>query len=151
MIISLPFPQTPPRYSLCLYPINFLYPLPPERKRKEGKPQKSKQTNSIKQTSKTPNSTETKKKAGNKHGVYFVLVIYSRAWGLSWSVVEIPSINLLYKTDFPNFSSFQSQIVPCKVWDFVSYCLIHAGILSGFNLSFNVNTAIFSFDSYHIL
>lgn len=49
----------------------------------------------------------------NQNEVCFILVSYSWAWILAWSVVDVFSITPLGKTDFPSPNRCQLQITPC--------------------------------------
>lgn len=66
-----------------------------------------------------------------KFGICFVLANYSWVWGLSWSVVAIPNVTPLKKTDFPSLSSYHLQIAS---WS--GLCLfVHIPFVLGFCLA----------------
>lgn len=69
-----------------------------------------------------------------KFGICLVLANYSWVWGLSWSVVAIPNVTPLKKTDFPSLSSYHLQIASWSGLCLFVHIPLCAGILSGLNL-----------------
>lgn len=66
-----------------------------------------------------------------KHGVYFVLVKYIKAWGLHWSVINI----VIYSLEKTYFSLFQKTLIAnsflTRAKALYPVPLFFAGILSG--------------------
>lgn len=95
----------PEPLNLLTHPTSCFFPLSQyknqENKTETKKINTSNQNKTIpRTTTKTPN-WKNDRKANKSHGVHFVVVTYSWAWGLLWSVVDTTSITLLEKTDIP--------------------------------------------------
>lgn len=113
-IFSFPqfFPDSP---LLSTHPTFHSFFQKEKKKQHQSNPQKhkhEKQTKTNKTKIKKPKQNETTN-SQIYHGVYFVLANYSWAWGLPWSVVDIPSEIPLEKTDLLFASEYQLQIAYC--------------------------------------